>query len=59
VVRVPEFDKPIIARVHGHAPGFGRPSLLSDGLMVDHARFGGPHVNAGFPAADATALMSP
>ncbi|MDP3136436.1 MAG: hypothetical protein Q8N17_08915 [Burkholderiaceae bacterium] len=56
---MPEFDKPIIARVHGHAPGFGRPSLLSDGLMVDHARFGGPHVNAGFPAADATALMSP
>jgi enoyl-CoA hydratase/carnithine racemase len=42
-------DKPIIARVNGHAVGLGATvALLCDIIIVaDHAKIGDPHVNAG------------
>lgn len=61
VFRMLECDKPIIARVNGHAAGLGATvALLCDIIiMADHARIGDPHVNAGFPAADGGSLMWP
>ncbi|QRY31857.1 enoyl-CoA hydratase/isomerase family protein [Variovorax sp. PDNC026] len=61
VFRMLECDKPIIARVNGHAAGLGATiALLCDiVVMADHAKIGDPHVNAGFPAADGGALMWP
>lgn len=61
VFRMLECDKPIIARVNGHAAGLGATvALLCDIIiMADDAKIGDPHVKAGFPAADGGALMWP
>ena len=56
-----ECDKPIIARVNGHAVGLGATvALLCDIIIaVDHAKIGDPHVNAGLVAGDGGALIWP
>src|SRR5260370_40682897 len=63
VVRMLECDKPIIARVNGHAVGLGATvALLCDIIIaVDHAKIGDPHVNAGLVAGErgAPALATP
>jgi len=61
VFRMLECDKPIIARVNGHAAGLGATiALLCDIIyMAEDAKIGDPHVKAGFPAADGGALMWP
>ena len=61
VYRMLECDKPIIARVNGHAAGLGATiALLCDIIyMAEDAKIGDPHVKAGFPAADGGALMWP
>jgi len=48
VFRMLECDKPIIARVNGHAVGLGATiALLCDIIIAaDHAKIGDPHVNA-------------
>jgi len=54
-------DKPIIARVNGHAVGLGATiALLCDIIIAaDHAKIGDPHVNAGLVAGDGGALIWP
>jgi len=49
VFRMLECDKPIIARVNGHAVGLGATiALLCDIVIAaDHAKIGDPHVSAG------------
>ena len=56
-----ECDKPIIARVNGHAVGLGATiALLCDIIIAaDHAKIGDPHVNAGLVAGDGGALLWP
>jgi len=57
VFRVLECDKPIIARVNGHAVGLGATiALLCDIIIAaEHAKIDDPHVNAGLVAGDAAA----
>jgi enoyl-CoA hydratase len=54
-------DKPVIARVNGHAMGLGATlALLCDvAIMVDKARIADPHVNIGMSAGDGGALLWP
>jgi enoyl-CoA hydratase len=61
VFRMLECDKPIIARVNGHAVGLGATvALLCDIIVAaDHARIGDPHVSAGLVAGDGGALIWP
>ncbi len=61
VFRMLECDKPVIARVNGHAVGLGATvALLCDIIIAaDHAKIGDPHVNAGLVAGDGGALMWP
>jgi enoyl-CoA hydratase len=61
VFRMLECDKPIIARVNGHAVGLGATvALLCDIIIAaDHARIGDPHVSAGLVAGDGGALIWP
>src|SRR5262245_35476533 len=61
VFRMLECDKPIIARVNGHAVGLGASvALLCDIIIAaDHARIGDPHVSAGLVAGDGGALIWP
>jgi enoyl-CoA hydratase len=61
VFRLLECDKPIIARVNGHAVGLGATvALLCDIIIAaDHAKIGDPHVNAGLVAGDGGALIWP
>jgi enoyl-CoA hydratase/carnithine racemase len=60
VFRMLECDKPIIARLNGHAVGLGATvALLCDIIAVDHAKIGDPHVNAGLVAGDGGALIWP
>src|ERR1700736_695604 len=61
VSRMLECDKPIIARVNGHAVGLGATvALLCDIIIAaDHAKIGDPHVNAGLVAGDGGALIWP
>jgi enoyl-CoA hydratase/carnithine racemase len=61
VFRMLECDKPIIARVNGHAVGLGvTVALLCDIIIAaDHAKIGDPHVNAGLVAGDGGALIWP
>lgn len=61
VFRTLECDKPIIARVNGHAVGLGATvALLCDIIIAaDHAKIGDPHVSAGLVAGDGGALMWP
>jgi len=61
VFRMLECDKPIIARVNGHAVGLGATiAVLCDIIIAaDHAKIGDPHVNAGLVAGDGGALIWP
>ena len=61
VFRMLECDKPIIARVNGHAVGLGATvALLCDIIIAaEHAKIGDPHVNAGLVAGDGGALIWP
>jgi enoyl-CoA hydratase len=61
VFRMLECDKPIIARLNGHAVGLGATvALLCDIIIAaDHAKIGDPHVNAGLVAGDGGALIWP
>lgn len=61
VFRMLECDKPIIARVNGHAVGLGATvALLCDIIIAaDHAKIGDPHVSAGLVAGDGGALIWP
>lgn len=61
VFRMLECDKPIIARVNGHAVGLGATvALLCDIIIAaDSAKIGDPHVSAGLVAGDGGALIWP
>jgi enoyl-CoA hydratase len=61
VFRMLECDKPVIARVNGHAVGLGATiALLCDIIIAaDHAKIGDPHVSAGLVAGDGGALIWP
>lgn len=61
VFRMLECDKPIIARVNGHAMGFGATLALACDIIVavDSAKIGDPHVKAGLVAGDGGSLLWP
>lgn len=54
-------DKPIIAKLNGHAAGFGATmALFCDVIFAsEHARIGDPHVSVGLTAGDGGALIWP
>ncbi len=54
-------EKPIIARINGHAIGFGATLALFCDLTyaVDSAKIGDPHVLVGYAAGDGGALIWP
>ena len=54
-------EKPIIARINGHAIGFGATLALFCDLTygVDTAKIGDPHVLVGYAAGDGGALLWP
>lgn len=54
-------DKPVIAKVNGHATGFGATlALFCDVIFAaESARIGDPHVNVGFTAGDGGAVIWP
>jgi enoyl-CoA hydratase len=54
-------EKPIIARVNGHAIGFGATLALASDIIVadERARFGDPHVSVAMVAGDGGALLWP
>ena len=59
IFRMLECDKPIIARVNGHAVG-ATVALFCDVIIAaEHAKIGDPHVNAGLVAGDGGAVIWP
>ena len=56
-----DLEKPLIARVNGHATGLGASlALLSDIVVVhEKAKLGDPHVSVGLVAGDGGALVWP
>lgn len=52
-------NKPVIARLNGHAVGFGATLALASDIIVgvEGARFGDPHCNAGLVCGDGGALL--
>ncbi|MAG29940.1 MAG: enoyl-CoA hydratase [Deltaproteobacteria bacterium] len=54
-------NKPVIARLNGHAVGFGATLALASDLIVGvkGARFGDPHCNIGLVCGDGGALLWP
>jgi enoyl-CoA hydratase len=56
-----ECDKPIIARVNGHAVGFGATLALASDIIVavSGAKFGDPHCTTGLVCGDGGALLWP
>lgn len=56
-----DLDKPLIARVNGHATGLGASlALLCDVIvMSERAKIGDPHVSVGLVAGDGGALIWP
>lgn len=54
-------EKPIIARINGHAIGFGATLALFCDLTyaVDNAKIGDPHVRVGYAAGDGGAFIWP
>jgi enoyl-CoA hydratase len=54
-------EKPIIARVNGHAVGLGATLALACDIIVadERARFGDPHVSVAMVAGDGGALLWP
>lgn len=61
IFRMLECDKPIIARVNGHAVGLGATVALMCDIIIaaETAKIGDPHVNAGLVAGDGGALIWP
>lgn len=61
VYRMLECEKPVIARLNGHAVGLGATvALLCDIIIAaDHAKIGDPHVKAGLVAGDGGAVIWP
>ncbi len=59
VYRMLECDKPILARVQGHAIGFGATLALCCDVIVavEDVKFGDPHVRAGLACGDGGALL--
>jgi enoyl-CoA hydratase len=56
-----ECEKPVIARLNGHATGFGATlALFCDvAIAVDTAKIGDPHVQVGFTAGDGSTVIWP
>jgi enoyl-CoA hydratase len=56
-----DLEKPLIAKVNGHATGLGASlALLSDIVLVSaEAKIGDPHVSIGLVAGDGGALIWP
>lgn len=56
-----DIEKPVIARVNGHAVGLGATiALLCDVIFAaDHAKIGDPHVKVGLVAGDGGAIIWP
>lgn len=54
-------NKPIVARLNGHAVGFGSTLALASDIIVgvEGARFGDPHCNVGLVCGDGGALLWP
>lgn len=54
-------DKPVIAKLNGHAAGFGATlALFCDVIFAaDHAKIGDPHVAVGLTTGDGGALIWP
>lgn len=54
-------NKPVIARLNGHAVGFGATLALASDIIVgvEGARFGDPHCNIGLVCGDGGALLWP
>jgi enoyl-CoA hydratase len=54
-------EKPVIARVNGHATGFGATLALFCDVVIaaDTAKIGDPHVLVGFTAGDGAAVIWP
>ncbi len=61
IFRMLECDKPIIARLNGHAVGLGATVALFCDIIIaaDHAKIGDPHVSAGLVAGDGGAGIWP
>jgi enoyl-CoA hydratase len=61
IFRMLECDKPIIARLNGHAVGLGATVALFCDIIIaaEHAKIGDPHVNAGLVAGDGGAVIWP
>ncbi len=61
IFRMLECDKPIIARVNGHAVGLGATIALFCDVIIaaENAKIGDPHVNAGLVAGDGGAVIWP
>ncbi len=61
VYRMLECDKPIIARLNGHAVGFGSTLAVCCDIIVavESAKIGDPHVGAGLVAGDGGAVLWP
>jgi enoyl-CoA hydratase len=56
-----ECDKPVIAKLNGHATGLGATlALFCDVIFAaEHAKIGDPHVNVGLTAGDGGAVIWP
>ncbi len=54
-------EKPVIAKLNGHATGFGATlALFCDVIFAsDHAKIGDPHVSVGLTAGDGGAVIWP
>jgi enoyl-CoA hydratase len=61
IFRMLECDKPVIARLNGHAVGLGATVALMCDIIIaaDTVKIGDPHVNAGLVAGDGGALIWP
>ncbi len=56
-----DLEKPLVARVNGHATGLGASLALLSDIVVAHekAKLGDPHVSVGLVAGDGGALVWP
>ncbi len=56
-----ELEKPLIARVNGHAVGLGATLALYSDIIIaaEHAKIGDPHVKVGLVAGDGGSLIWP
>lgn len=56
-----DLEKPVIARLNGHATGFGATLALFCDVVIaaETARIGDPHVQVGFTAGDGAAVIWP